>query len=48
MTAIQLGAPEPEFGERPATYLARLMALNLGRRPSAAEPVTATLVNGQR
>jgi hypothetical protein len=48
MTAIQLGAPKPQFGERPATYLDRLMSLNLGQRPSASDPRTATLVNGQR
>ncbi|MBC8356487.1 MAG: hypothetical protein H8E66_31285 [Planctomycetes bacterium] len=47
MKAIELGAPEPEFGERPATYLSRLMALNLGRSRPEFQRLPATFVNGQ-
>lgn len=48
MTAIQLNAPPPEFGERPATYLSRLMNLNLGRTDASNEQLPATFVNGRR
>lgn len=48
MRAIQLGAPAPAFGERPATYLTRLMALDLGRNRTRLERLPATFVTGQR
>jgi hypothetical protein len=44
MQAIQLGAPEPEYLERPGTYVGRLMTLNLGRCPANSERLSATFV----
>ncbi len=48
MKAIELGAPEPEYGERPATYVARLMKLGLGRPRPFPDRLPATFVNERR
>ena len=48
MQAIQLGAPAPEIGERPALYVSRLMTLNLGRDRTEPDRLPATFVNGQQ
>ena len=46
--AIGLNAPDPEFGERPALYVGRLMTLNPGQRRSELARLPATLVNARR
>ena len=46
--AIGLDAPDPEFGERPALYVGRLMTLNPGQRRSELARLPATLVNARR
>lgn len=48
MNAIKLGAPPPTLGERPAVYLGRLMALNLGRNRTRLVRLPATTINEQR
>ncbi len=48
MKAIKLGAPAPDFGERPSSYLGRLMKLDLGRNRTDLVRLPGVLVNEQR
>ncbi|MDA1053353.1 MAG: hypothetical protein O3C40_23130 [Planctomycetota bacterium] len=44
MRAIELGAPKPELGERPSSYVGRLMTLDLNRHRTGLDRLPATFV----
>jgi hypothetical protein len=48
LKAIQPGTPGPELGERPSSYVSRLITLDLGRNQTGLERLPATFVNGTR
>jgi hypothetical protein len=48
LKAIDLAAPEPKLGERPSSYVGRLMTLDIGRARDGLVRLPGTLVNEQR